>query len=96
MRRKNPSGMSGTEIALILGGVVAVGVVGYLIWNSSQSTAGTASSGSGTATTPVLGGDNATPGLTASDVADQIAAANVTSSTVASAGSLFPPDGLAG
>jgi hypothetical protein len=35
-RRNQVAAMSGTEIALIVGGVAAVGVVGYLIWNASQ------------------------------------------------------------
>jgi hypothetical protein len=37
--RENPTGLSGTEIALIAGGVLAVGVVGYLIYSASQPAA---------------------------------------------------------
>ena len=36
--------MSGTEIALIVGGVAAVGVVGYLIYKSAQPAAAATSS----------------------------------------------------
>jgi hypothetical protein len=38
----NPLGLSGTEIALAAGGVLVVGVIGYLIYRSTQPAAGAA------------------------------------------------------
>jgi hypothetical protein len=34
---RNPFGLSGTDILLAIGGIAAVGLVGYLIWNQQQA-----------------------------------------------------------
>jgi hypothetical protein len=57
LSRENPLKPSGAEVALVVAGVAAVGLVGYLIWNATQQpssqTAGASSiTGGGTTSLP--------------------------------------------
>jgi hypothetical protein len=70
---ENPLKPSGAEVALIVAGVAAVGLVGYLIWNatqqpSSQTASASSITGGGTTSLPPFTGGTSMPAASASPI----------------------------